>query len=154
MQNTIFNTEVTTIDGEVITLQAYAGKVLLIVNVASKCGLTPQYEQLENLQKAWHEQGFTVLGFPCNQFGAQEPEDEAAIGEFVKSRYGITFPMFSKIDVVGEDAHPLFAALTEGEDPVHWNFEKFLIDRDGHLRGRYPSDREPRDIVHGIDELL
>ena len=142
------------IHGKTVDFNDYEGKVVLVVNTASLCGCTHQYEGLQRIYERYKDDGFVVLGFPCNQFGAQEPEDEAAIGEFVKSRYGITFPMFSKIDVVGEDAHPLFAALTEGEDPVHWNFEKFLIDRDGHLRGRCPSDREPRDIVHGIDELL
>lgn len=142
------------IHGQTVDFNDYEGKVVLVVNTASLCGCTHQYEGLQRIYERYKDDGFVVLGFPCNQFGAQEPEDEAAIGEFVKSRYGITFPMFSKIDVVGEDAHPLFVALTEGEDPVHWNFEKFLIDRDGHLRGRYPSDREPRDIVHGIDELL
>ena len=142
------------IHGQTVDFNDYEGKVVLVVNTASLCGCTHQYEGLQRIYERYKDDGFVVLGFPCNQFGAQEPEDEAAIGEFVKSRYGITFPMFSKIDVVGEDAHPLFAALTEGEDPIHWNFEKFLIDRDGHLRGRYPSDREPRDIIHGIDELL
>lgn len=142
------------IHGQTVDFNDYEGKVVLVVNTASLCGCTHQYEGLQRIYERYKDDGFVVLGFPCNQFGAQEPEDEAAIGEFVKSRYGITFPMFSKIDVVGEDAHPLFVALTEGEDPVHWNFEKFLIDRDGHLRGRYPSDREPRDIIHGIDELL
>ena len=142
------------IHGQTVDFNDYEGKVVLVVNTASLCGCTHQYEGLQRIYERYKDDGFVVLGFPCNQFGAQEPEDEAAIGEFVKSRYGITFPMFSKIDVVGENAHPLFVALTEGEDPVHWNFEKFLIDRDGHLRGRYPSDREPRDIIHGIDELL
>ena len=142
------------IHGQTVDFNDYEGKVILVVNTASLCGCTHQYEGLQRIYERYKDDGFVVLGFPCNQFGAQEPEDEAAIEEFVKSRYGITFPMFSKIDVVGEDAHPLFVALTEGEDPVHWNFEKFLIDREGHLRGRFPSDMEPRDMIHDIDELL
>ena len=106
MQSDILNTEVTTIDGDNTTLESYKGKVLLIVNVASKCGLTPQYEQLENIQKAWEKDGFTVLGFPCNQFLGQEPGSEEEIKTFCSTTYGVTFPMFSKIDVNGEDRHP------------------------------------------------
>ena len=142
------------IHGDVVDLNRYDGQVVLVVNTASLCGCTHQYEGLQRIYERYKDDGFIVLGFPCNQFGAQEPEDVSAIEEFVKSRFGITFPMFSKVDVVGDNAHPLFAALTEGDDPVHWNFEKFLIDRDGHLRGRFPSDMEPRDIIHDIDELL
>lgn len=172
MQNTIFNTEVTTIDGEVITLQAYAGKVLLIVNVASKCGLTPQYEQLENLQKAWHEQGFTVLGFPCNQFLGQEPGSEEEIKTWCTTTWGVTFPMFSKIDVNGKARHPLYQKLidaiptatapadssflarmvSKGRALLHpgdvlWNFEKFLVGRDGQVLHRFSPDMKPDDPV-------
>ena len=111
MQSDILNTEVTTIDGDNTTLEGYKGNVLLIVNVASKCGLTPQYEQLENIQKAWEKDGFTVLGFPCNQFLGQEPGSEEEIKTFCSTTYGVTFPMFSKIDVNGEDRHPLYAKL-------------------------------------------
>ncbi len=111
MQSDILNTEVTTIDGDKTTLEGYKGKVLLIVNVASKCGLTPQYEQLENIQKAWEKDGFTVLGFPCNQFLGQEPGSEEEIKTFCSTTYGVTFPMFSKIDVNGEKRHPLYAKL-------------------------------------------
>ena len=113
MQNTILDTEVTTIDGEVTSLQPYSGNVLLIVNVASKCGLTPQYEQLENLQKAWHQQGFTVLGFPCNQFLGQEPGSEEEIKTYCSTTWGVTFPMFSKIEVNGEGRHPLYQKLID-----------------------------------------
>lgn len=113
MQNTILDTEVTTIDGEVTSLQPYSGNVLLIVNVASKCGLTPQYEQLENLQKTWHQQGFSVLGFPCNQFLGQEPGSEEEIKTYCSTTWGVTFPMFSKIDVNGEGRHPLYQKLID-----------------------------------------
>lgn len=118
MQPDILNTEVTTIDGEKTTLEGYKGKVLLIVNVASKCGLTPQYEQLENIHKAWEKDGFTVLGFPCNQFLGQEPGSEEEIKTFCSTTYGVTFPMFSKIDVNGENRHPLYAKLVRRRPPL------------------------------------
>ncbi len=117
MQTDILNTEVTTIDGEKTTLEGYKGNVLLIVNVASKCGLTPQYEQLENIQKAWEKDGFIVLGFPCNQFLGQEPGSEEEIKTFCSTTYGVTFPLFSKIDVNGEDRHPLYAKLVPQRRP-------------------------------------
>lgn len=172
MQNTLFDTEVTTIDGEVTSLQAYAGKVLLIVNVASQCGLTPQYEQLENLQKTWQEQGFTVLGFPCNQFLGQEPGSEEEIKTWCSTTWGVTFPMFSKIDVNGEARHPLYQQLIEAAptavapadsgfyarmaskgraplypDDILWNFEKFLVGRDGQVLQRFSPDMTPEDPV-------
>ena len=143
----------TDIHGQTVDFKGYEGNVVLVVNTASLCGCTHQYEGLQRIYERYKDDGFVVLGFPCNQFGAQEPEDEAAINEFVTSRYGVCFPMFSKIDAAGDNAHPLFLALTK-EDPVHWNFEKFLFDREGNFRGRFPSDMEPRDIVHDIDELL
>ena len=142
------------IHGMTVDFSDYEGKVVLVVNTASLCGCTHQYEGLQRIYERYKDDGFIVLGFPCNQFGSQEPREESAIEEFVKSRFGITFPMFYKVDVVGDNAHPLFAALTEGDDPVHWNFEKCLIDREGHLRGRFASDMEPRDMIHDIDELL
>src|SRR5690606_5337722 len=111
MQDDILNTEVTTIEGEKTTLENYKGNVLLVVNVASKCGLTPQYEQLENIHKAWEKDGFTVLGFPCNQFLGQEPGSEEEIKTFCSTTYGVTVPMFSNIDVSEEDRHPLYAQL-------------------------------------------
>ncbi len=172
MQNTLFDTEVTTIDGEVTSLKAYAGKVLLIVNVASQCGLTPQYEQLENLQKTWQEQGFTVLGFPCNQFLGQEPGSEEEIKTWCSTTWGVTFPMFSKIDVNGEARHPLYHQLIEAAptavapadsgfyarmaskgraplypDDILWNFEKFLVGRDGQVLQRFSPDMTPEDPV-------
>ena len=142
------------IHGHTVNFSDYEGKVVLVVNTASLCGCTHQYEGLQRIYERYNDDGFVVLGFPCNQFGGQEPEYEAAIEEFVQSQFGVTFPMFSKVKVIGEEAHPLFVALNEGDDPIHWNFEKFLIDRDGHLRSHFPSDREPRDIIHDIDELL
>jgi glutathione peroxidase len=111
MHQDILNTEITTIDGEHITLEKYQGKVILVVNVASKCGLTPQYEQLENIQKAWEKDGFIVLGFPCNQFAGQEPGSEEEIKTFCSTTYGVTFPMAAKVDVNGENRHPLYRKL-------------------------------------------
>ncbi|MDD7363700.1 MAG: glutathione peroxidase [Peptoniphilus sp.] len=142
------------IEGNEITFDQYRGKVVLIVNTASQCGCTHQYEGLQRIYERYRDDGLVVLGFPCNQFGEQEPEDDDTISDFVTATYGVTFPMFQKVDVEGESAHPLFKYLTNGGDPVHWNFEKFLIDRDGHVRARYASDVEPRDIVDDIDELI
>lgn len=181
MMQDILNTEVTTIDGEATTLENWQGKVLLIVNVASKCGLTVQYEQLENLQKELEHDGFSVLGFPCNQFLGQEPGSEEEIKTFCSTTYGVTFPMFSKLEVNGEDRHPLYQKLVaaaphavapegseflermsnKGRAPVHtgdilWNFEKFLIGRDGQVIGRFSPDMKPDDatIVNAIKSAL
>ena len=131
-----------TIDGKDATLKDYAGKTVLIVNVASECGYTPQYAGLQALHEKYAKQGFSVLGFPCNDFGGQEPGTEAEIKTFCTSRYSVTFPMFSKVKITGADKHPLFAALVGGAD-VQWNFEKFLIGKDGKLIARYGSDAEP-----------
>lgn len=181
MQTTILNTPVTTIDGENITLEAYQGKVLLIVNVASKCGLTPQYEQLEALQTSLQDQGFTVLGFPCNQFLGQEPGSEEEIKTFCSTTYGVTFPLFSKVEVNGEGRHPLYQQLThiaptaiapqgsgfyermasKGRAPAHpgdilWNFEKFLIGRNGEVISRFSPDMTPDDpmLLAAIKQAL
>jgi len=181
MQNTILDTDVTTIDGEVTSMQPYAGNVLLIVNVASKCGLTPQYEQLENLQKTWHQQGFSVLGFPCNQFLGQEPGSEEEIKTYCSTTWGVTFPMFSKIDVNGEGRHPLYQKLIDAAptavapadrggyermaskgraprypDDILWNFEKFLVGRDGKVLQRFSPDMTPEDpiLVQTIKQAL
>ena len=149
MQHDILNTEVTTIDGEKTTLASFAGKVLLIVNVASKCGLTPQYEQLEDLQKQFAAEGFSVLGFPCNQFLGQEPGSSDEIATFCSTTYGVTFPMFEKVDVNGPDRTPLYAELTEAADAagdagdVQWNFEKFLVAPGGAILGRFRPQTEP-----------
>jgi glutathione peroxidase len=135
------------IDGKETSLKAYAGKVLLIVNVASKCGFTPQYEGLEALYKKYEGQGLVVLGFPSNDFGGQEPGDETAIQQFCKVRFGVTFPLFTKLHTKGPEQHPLYAALTgpgsPQPGPVKWNFNKFLIGRDGSMVKRYPSETEP-----------
>jgi glutathione peroxidase len=131
-----------TIDGKEASLKDYAGKVVLIVNVASECGYTGQYAGLQALQEKYASKGFTVLGFPCNDFGGQEPGSEAEIKTFCSNRYKVTFPMFSKVKITGSDKHPLFAALTAGTD-VQWNFEKFLIGKDGKLVSRFSSDAEP-----------
>ena len=131
-----------TIDGKDATLKDYAGKTVLVVNVASECGYTPQYAGLQALHEKYSKQGFSVLGFPCNDFGGQEPGTEAEIKTFCASRYSVTFPMFSKVKITGGEKHPLFAALTAGTD-VQWNFEKFLIGKDGKLIARYGSDAEP-----------
>jgi glutathione peroxidase len=141
----------TTIDGADANLTDYAGQTVLIVNVASKCGYTRQYEGLEKLYEQYADRGFTVLGFPCNQFGGQEPGTAEEIQEFCSTTWGVTFPLFEKVDVNGADRHPLFAALTETADSegtagdVKWNFEKFLVARDGTVAGRYRSGTELDD---------
>lgn len=144
-----------TIDGKDTTLKAYDGKVLLIVNVASECGYTGQYEGLQQLQDKYGAKGFTVLGFPCNDFGGQEPGDESQIKTFCSSRYNVTFPMFAKVNLTGDDKHPLFAALAQGQD-IQWNFEKFLVGKDGKLIARYGSDAEPEggEIEAAIQKAL
>lgn len=144
-----------TIDGKDTTLKDYAGKVLLIVNVASECGYTGQYAGLQALHAKYEKQGFAVLGFPCNDFGGQEPGSEAEIKTFCTSRFQVTFPMFAKVKITGADKHPLYAALTAGTD-VGWNFEKFLIGKDGKLVTRYASDAEPEggDIEGAVKKAL
>jgi glutathione peroxidase len=144
-----FDHRVTAIDGAADLLEPLRGRVVLAVNVASRCGYTPQYAGLEQLHQELAGEGFTVVGFPCNQFGAQEPGTEQQISEFCTSRFGVTFPLSAKLEVNGAGRHPLYAWLTSpanghGGD-IEWNFEKFLIGRDGHLLGRYPSATEPRD---------
>jgi glutathione peroxidase len=151
----LYDIPLTTLSGEAATLAEYKGKVLLIVNVASKCGFTPQYEGLERLQQRFGDQGFTVLGFPCNQFKGQEPGSAEAIAEFCSTTYGVTFPMFEKIEVNGEGRHPLYALLTQTPDAngdagdVKWNFEKYLVDTDGTVLARLRSKVEPES-----DELV
>ncbi|MGK5683172.1 glutathione peroxidase [Actinoplanes sp. URMC 104] len=133
-----------TITGEDTTLGAYAGQVLLVVNVASKCGLTPQYEGLEKLHERLCDQGFSVLGFPANDFAGQEPGTDSEIAEFCRSTYDVQFPMFSKISVLGPQRHPLYDALA-GDQDVQWNFEKFLISRTGEVAGRFSPRVTPDD---------
>ncbi len=149
----------TTIDGEEQALSAYEGKVLLVVNVASKCGFTPQYAGLEKLHREFADAGLAVLGFPCDQFGHQEPGDEAEIKEFCSTTYDVTFPMFAKIDVNGDDAHPLYKWLKSEQRGVlggriKWNFTKFLVDRSGQPVRRYAPNTAPEDIADDINELL
>jgi glutathione peroxidase len=177
---TIQDIPLTTIDGTPTTLDAYKGDVLLIVNVASQCGLTPQYEALERVYEQHRDKGFAVLGFPANNFGAQEPGTDAEIAEFCTTKFSVAFPMFSKISVVGEDQHPLYTALTtaapraEGEpdtfrerlrgfgmtpneDPdVLWNFEKFLVDREGNVVTRFAPTVTPDDplVTSAIEAAL
>ena len=148
------------IDGNEQTLSQYKGKALLIVNVASKCGFTKQYSGLEALQKQFHGKGFAVLGFPCDQFGHQEPGDEAEIKNFCTLTYDVTFPMFAKINVNGSGTHPLYEWLKKektgllGIGAIKWNFTKFLVDRDGNVVKRYAPSDEPEAIGKDIAKLL
>ena len=159
---TLYDIPVTTIDGRETTLAEWAGHVLLIVNVASECGLTEQYRALQELQEEFAMRGFFVLGFPCNQFGGQEPGTEEQIADFCDANYGVTFPLFTKIDVNGESAHPLYRRLTQVADAdgeggdVAWNFEKFVIDDSGEIVGRFRPRTEPDDdaIIDLIEEHL
>ena len=151
---------VTAADGSITTLAPYAGQVMLIVNVASKCGFTPQYAGLEALQRKYAAKGFTVLGFPCNQFGAQEPGDAAEIANFCKLTYDVDFPLFAKIEVNGDDAAPLYRALKEqvpgvlGTEAIKWNFTKFLVSRDGTTIKRFAPTMKPEQIAADIEAML
>lgn len=151
---------VKTADGSQADLSDQSGNVLLIVNVASKCGFTPQYEGLEALQKRYASQGFSVLGFPCNQFGAQEPGDAAEIANFCKLTYDVAFPLYAKIDVNGDDAAPLYKHLKDeapgllGSKKIKWNFTKFLVDKGGKVVKRYAPQTKPEDIAADIEALL
>lgn len=155
----IYEFHATDIDGELQSMRKYEGKVLLIVNTASKCGFTPQYADLEKLYQKLKDKNFLVLGFPCNQFKSQEPGDEEAIRNFCEINYGVTFPMFSKVDVNGEHAHELFKYLrkeTSGllGDTVKWNFTKFLVNQEGQVIRRYAPTTNPLSIEKDILELL
>lgn len=149
-----------TIEGETISLERYAGNWALLVNVASKCGLTPQYAGLQNLYEEFKDKNFVVLGFPCNQFGAQEPGSEEEIKEFCSTRFQLTFPMFSKIDVNGPNTHPLYnylksqkAGSGQGED-IEWNFAKFLVNPDGQVVERFHPKTSPEEIKEKLQTLL
>ena len=148
------------ITGAPVDLSRYQGQVVLIVNTASKCGFTPQYKGLESVYQQFRDKGAVVLGFPCNQFGGQEPEAEDAIGAFCEKNYGVSFPLFSKIDVNGENAHPLFKHLKKaapgllGTEAIKWNFTKFLIKKDGSVYKRYAPSTAPEDLVADIEKLL
>lgn len=158
----IYDHSINALDGSPADLHDLEGKAVLAVNVASRCGLTPQYEGLERLQATYGDKGFTVAGFPCNQFMGQEPGTAEEIQTFCSTTYGVTFPMFEKIDVNGDDRHPLYAELTrtadaEGHDgDIRWNFEKFLIGPDGTVRGRFAPQVEPSDpaLTAAIEDTL
>ena len=144
-----------TIDGTDCSFDSFSGKVVLVVNVASRCGLTPQYAGLEKLAEQYRDRGLVVVGFPCNQFGAQEPGSEAQILEFCQTKYDVSFPLYAKIDVNGTDRHPLYAHLA-GEDDITWNFEKFLIDKEGNTLARFEPKTTPDDpdLVAAIEKAL
>ncbi len=156
----IYDLEINTINGECTELTSYRGKVLLIVNVASKCGFTPQYDGLEKLYQKYSDRGLVILGFPCNQFGSQEPEAEEQIMDFCRLNYGVTFPMFAKIEVNGNGAHPLYVHLKKqrpgllGSSAVKWNFTKFLVDREGNVTQRFSPSTKPAEIEDEIVSLL
>ena len=156
----IYRIPLTMIDGEQTTLERYRGRVLLVVNVASRCGFTPQYAGLEELYRRFQDRGLTVLGFPCDQFGNQEPGDEAEIRSFCSLSYDVTFPLHAKVNVNGRDAHPLYQHLKEaspgilGSRAIKWNFTKFLVDRDGAVVGRHAPTTEPADLAPEIERLL
>jgi len=148
------------LDGAPLRLETYRGRVLLIVNTASKCGFTPQYAGLEALYRKYKEAGLTVLGFPCNQFGGQEPGSAAEIGIFCEDSYGVSFPVFDKIDVNGPACHPLYRYLKKnqpgifGTERIKWNFTKFLVDRDGKVVGRFAPRKTPQSLAAEIEKLL
>ena len=156
----VFDFCATAIDGALVDLSIYRGKVLLIVNTASKCGFTPQYKGLQTLFEQYTERGLVVLGFPCDQFGHQEPGAEAEINSFCELNFGVSFPMFAKIEVNGKDAHPLFAHLKAaapgilGSEGIKWNFTKFLVDREGRTVARYAPATTPAAIAKDIEKLL
>jgi glutathione peroxidase len=158
----IYEPDLHSLDGQKASIGDYRGKALLVVNVASKCGLTPQYEGLERLQKTYADKGFTVLGFPCNQFGGQEPGSPEEIASFCSTTYGVTFPMFEKIEVNGEERHPVYDQLTSFPDPdgeagdIQWNFEKFLISPQGEIVQRFRPmvDPEAPEVIDAIEANL
>jgi glutathione peroxidase len=160
MSNALFDIPVTTIKGEQKTLADFGGKAVLVVNTASKCGFTPQYKGLENVWQQYKDQGLVVLGFPCNQFGKQEPGDEGAISEFCELNFGVSFPLFKKVDVNGSDAHPLFVNLKKsapgllGSQGIKWNFTKFLLSADGAVIKRFAPTTKPEDLTAEIEALL
>jgi len=156
----MYDFSVKDIHGKTVKLDAYKGTALLIVNTASKCGFTPQYKGLEALYQKLHGKGLEILGFPCNQFGAQEPGSEAEIESFCEVNYGVTFPLFAKVDVNGADAAPLYRHLKAakpgllGSEAIKWNFTKFLVDRKGNVIERYAPNVEPESLAGDIEKLL
>ena len=157
---TIYDFTVDDIEGKPVKLDRFKGKVLLVVNTASKCGFTPQYKGLEALYRKYHERGLEVLGFPCNQFGAQEPGSEQEIATFCQTNYDVTFPMFAKIDVNGDATAPLYRYLKHekpgllGTEAIKWNFTKFLVDRDGSVVARYAPNDTPESIEREVAKVL
>ncbi|WP_396129433.1 glutathione peroxidase [Exiguobacterium mexicanum] len=156
----IYQYEAADMNGKLQPLSKYEGDVLLIVNTASKCGFTPQLDGLEKLYERYHGQGFHILGFPCNQFGNQDPGSNEEINEFCQLNYGVTFPMFAKVDVNGKDAHPLFQYLSKeapgllGSKTIKWNFTKFLVDRNGNVIERFSPQTTPDEIETAVKRLL
>jgi len=156
----IYDLSAQNLAGRETPLSEFAGKVTLVVNTASKCGFTPQYAGLQSLYDEYRDKGFTVLGFPCNQFGAQEPGAEDEIGAFCERNYGVGFPMFAKVDVNGPATHPVFKALKKaatgllGSESIKWNFTKFLVDKDGNVIERYAPTTKPEDLKPAIEKLL
>jgi len=156
----IYDFSVKNIHGEMVKMSTYKGKAMLIVNTASKCGFTPQYKGLEALYEKLHDRGLEILGFPCNQFGSQEPGNEEQIESFCEVNYGVTFPLFAKIDVNGKNAAPLYQYLKEakpgllGSEAIKWNFTKFLVDREGNVVERYAPNVEPANLAGDITKLL
>jgi len=157
---TAYDFEAMSLDGKLTPLKEYAGNVALIVNTASKCGFTPQYAGLEKVYEQFKDRGLIVLGFPCDQFGHQEPGSEAEIHSFCQKNYGVSFPMFAKIEVNGPNAHPLYEYLKKeargflGSTRIKWNFTKFLVDRQGTVRARYAPTKKPEEIVKDIEAAL
>lgn len=156
----VFDFEATALDGKPLPLSAFRGQVLLIVNTASRCGFTPQYAGLQRLYEKYKDRGFSVLGFPCNQFGAQEPGDAAEVATFCSNNFGVSFPLGEKIQVNGQDAHPLYKHLTAavpgvlGTEAIKWNFTKFLVNRDGVVVARFAPTTKPEDLATNIESLL
>ncbi|WP_295798403.1 glutathione peroxidase [uncultured Microbulbifer sp.] len=156
----LFQIPVKTSEGSEATLDQYKGKVLLIVNTASKCGFTPQYKGLEELFQQYKDRGLVVLGFPCNQFGKQEPGSDSEIQQFCELNYGVSFPVYAKLEVNGDGAHPLFSYLKKqapgilGTQGIKWNFTKFLVNRDGEVVNRYAPKDKPEELAADIEQLL
>ncbi|SPR98146.1 glutathione peroxidase [Cupriavidus taiwanensis] len=156
----VYQFEANSLAGQPVPLSQFQGKVMLVVNTASECGFTPQYEGLQKLYDEYHERGLAVLGFPCNQFGKQEPGDAQQIGQFCDTRFAVRFPMFAKIDVNGPNAHPLYQWLTTekrgvlGTQGIKWNFTKFLLRRDGTVYKRYAPTVKPAELRADIERLL
>ena len=158
--SSIHDFSVTTIDGQNITLEDYKGQTLLIVNVASECGFTNQYEGLQALYEEFKDKGFQVLGFPCNQFGGQEPGSDEEVKNFCSTKFNVSFPMFSKVEVNGENAHPLFQHLKQnspgvlGSEAIKWNFTKFLVNKNGEVLQRYAPTKKPEELKSDIKKLI